>query len=241
MLIPAFPASCHLFRSQAIPSPVIPTSPIKFPPLPAQVNLLGCGGHARSVADILLSLAPRVELRFYDAQAKPGERVLGYPVLPLHSLPTALEGPWFPALGDGWARRRWMEDHPQADWLTLVAPSAHIGAAATLGKGVFIASGAHVGPEAALGTGSILNTGAILEHESTLGDFSHAAPHSTICGRSRLGRHAFLGAGAVIIDKVAVADGVVIGAGATVVQALHEPGVYGGTPAKRLSSPPPVN
>lgn len=199
--------------------------------LPPQVNILGCGGHARSVADILLSLDPRVGLVFYDAQAKPEETLMGFPVLPL---PTDRKGAWFPAVGDGMVRRRWMETHPQVHWLTIIAPTAHIGQAARIGEGVFIAAGAHVGPEAVVEKGGILNTGAVLEHESTLGEYAHAAPHSTICGRARLGRHAFLGAGSVIIDKVEVADGVVIGAGATVVNSLTVPGVYGGTPAKLL-------
>ena len=42
-----------------------------------KVVILGCGGHARSVADVLLDLHADAEVVFVDENAAEGERILG--------------------------------------------------------------------------------------------------------------------------------------------------------------------
>lgn len=56
----------------------------------------------------------------------------------------------------------------------------------------------------------------------------------TVCGNCRIGDGVFLGAGATVIEQIQIGPGVVVGAGATVVKDLIEPGVYVGTPARRI-------
>jgi hypothetical protein len=41
-----------------------------------KIRLIGCGGHARSVADAFLGRFPDACLKFYDVNAEDGETIL---------------------------------------------------------------------------------------------------------------------------------------------------------------------
>ena len=46
-----------------------------------KICIIGCGGHARSVADVILNNDPSVQLIFADGNAHNGETIFGYPVV----------------------------------------------------------------------------------------------------------------------------------------------------------------
>jgi len=201
-----------------------------------RLALLGCGGHARSVADVALT-AGFETLLFVDENANPGESILGFPVQFL--MPGPSEGwDYMPCAGDNRRRLAQIRQLGAADLplATVISPRATIGTRATLDSGCFVGHQAHVGPLASIGTGCIINTGAVVEHECVIGECSHIAVRACIAGRSRLGDCVFLGAGAVVIDSISVASNVFIGAGGVVVAAIDSPGVYVGVPVRRIAS-----
>jgi UDP-N-acetylbacillosamine N-acetyltransferase len=198
--------------------------------------LLGCGGHARSVADVALT-AGFETLLFVDENAKPGERILGFPVQCL--MPAPSDGwEYMPCAGDNGRRLTQIRELAAANLplATVISPCATIGAGATVDSGCFVGHHAHIGPLASIGAGCIINTGAIVEHECVIGECSHVAVRACIAGRSKLGDRVFLGAGSVVIDSISVASDVVIGAGGVVVAAIDSPGVYVGVPVRRIAS-----
>jgi sugar O-acyltransferase (sialic acid O-acetyltransferase NeuD family) len=200
------------------------------------VLILGYGGHARSVADVALSLGVK-QLLFIDSNARPNENFGGFPVLSdwLQELP---EG-WvvMPASGDNAIRQAQIEQVATRGWSlgTLIAPTATIGFGASVGAGTLVAHHAHVGPMANLGSGCIVNTGAIIEHECTVGNSTHVSVNATVAGRSRVGNFCFLGASSTVIDGVNVGDNVTLGAAACAHRDLVAPGVYVGVPARLLA------
>jgi UDP-N-acetylbacillosamine N-acetyltransferase len=198
--------------------------------------ILGFGGHARSVADVALSLGFN-ELLFLDANARDGENFMGFPVRKDASNLT-LDG-WqaFPAAGDSIRRSAQCNEIHAKGWslATLISPSATCGVSAVISNGCFVGHHAHVGPMASVGVACILNTACVVEHECSVGDFSHISVNATMAGRSHVGTFSMLGAGATLIDGVQIGDHITIGAGATVCKSLREPGVYVGVPAKRLT------
>lgn len=201
--------------------------------LPPGLYVLGFGGHARSVADIALSMGIR-QLAFVDDNARAGEAFAGHPVV--RHLPVSPAAGWlvFPALGDN-ARRRALCDEQTLTLATLVAPDASIGIESVIRAGVLVARHAHVGPAARIGQGAIINTGAVIDHETQIGDFTHISINATVAGRCRIGANVTIGAGATVIDGISIADGVTIGAGATVVADIVQPGTYVGTPARPIA------
>jgi UDP-N-acetylbacillosamine N-acetyltransferase len=199
--------------------------------------VLGCGGHARSVADIALDAGVE-SLLFVDASAGDDESIAGFPVA--RAWPQSIGEGWaaMPASGAAQSRRAAVDAIRErgVTLATLISRRAYVGRSAIVGPGTLVAHGAHVGPFARIGEGVILNTSSLVDHESVVGDYTHVAVHATIAGRCRVGSDAMIGAGAVLIDNVAIGDGVTIGAGGVVVADLSARGVYVGVPVRALSS-----
>jgi len=194
--------------------------------------IVGCGGHARSAADIVLETNPECRIVFVDGAGRPGEVIMGFPVLT--SYPETRTA-CFVGIGDN-ARREQASNDPRLPGkvVSVIAQSSHISHSAILGEGLFVGQFAHIGPEAKVGRGTIVNDSAVVEHEATVGMFCHVAANATLLGRARLGDRVFLGAGAVVRDGVTVCADVTIGMGTIVAADISEPGVYVGVPARRL-------
>lgn len=191
-----------------------------------KICIIGCGGHARSVADVILNNDPSVQLIFADENAHNGETIFGYPVV--RNVPPDAEN-IFVAIGDN-KKRRELANGKQL--ISIVAHSATVSSTAVIEDGCFIGAGAHIGPFAHIGRGTIVNTNAVVEHEVGIGAFSHFAPNSTVCGRTRIGDNVFLGAGTTVKDGVEICSDVVVGAGSVVIKDISKAGMYVGTPAK---------
>jgi UDP-N-acetylbacillosamine N-acetyltransferase len=203
--------------------------------IPSGLVVFGFGGHARSVADVALTLGIK-GLIFVDEAAQASESLWGFPVRKTFDDPLPDGWQSFAASGDNQARQAQIATIRGKSWplATLIAPSATIGHQTGISDGSFIAHHAHVGPLTKIGTGCIINTGAVVDHECMIGDYTHVSVNSTVAGRCRLGSLVFLGAGAVVIDKVSIANRITVGAGSVVVEPLVEPGTYAGVPARSI-------
>jgi UDP-N-acetylbacillosamine N-acetyltransferase len=197
--------------------------------------ILGLGGHARSVADLALSLGYQ-SLLFVDDNAAEGERVLEFATQREFKGPLPAGWSCLPASGDN--QRRWLQVQSAlaAGWplATLISPHASVGVGSLVSPGCFIGHHAHVGPMARIGTACILNTGAIVDHECIIGHCVHISVNATVAGRCRVGDFVFLGAGATVIDGTTIAGDVTVGAGGVVTESIDLPGTYVGIPARLL-------
>jgi len=197
-----------------------------------RVIIWGCGGHSRSVVDVLLASRPSVELVFVDENAKDGELLYGFPVLREYQLDNE---PFFLAIGDNQSRKQHLEQCNDTDRLiSIISPNAHLGHRSMVAAGCFVGNFCHIGPEARIGTNTVLNNAAIIEHEVRIGEHCHIGPNATISGRCKIGDLVFVGVGTTVIDYISICSNVVIGAGSTVVTDIIEPGTYVGTPARRI-------
>jgi acetyltransferase-like isoleucine patch superfamily enzyme len=79
-----------------------------------------------------------------------------------------------------------------------------------------------------------VNTNSTVEHDVRIDDWVHIAPGVTISGGVTIGRFSMIGAGATVIEGRQIASECIVGAGAIVVHDLTEPGVYIGSPARRI-------
>jgi acetyltransferase-like isoleucine patch superfamily enzyme len=94
--------------------------------------------------------------------------------------------------------------------------------------------GAVINGGATLGRGAIVNTNSTVEHDVVLADWVHVAPGATLCGGVTVGSFSMIGAGATVIEGTKIGSSCVVGAGATVIDDIVEPGVYVGSPARRI-------
>jgi UDP-N-acetylbacillosamine N-acetyltransferase len=196
----------------------------------AKIVIYGCGGHARSVADVLLSAYPAAELVFVDPAAREGERLFGFAVCRRYP---RTDEPFVVAIGNNMERKIRLCELGDAGLVSVISPLAYIGRDASIGPGCFLGNFSHIGPLAVVGRNTIVNTGVVVEHEVTIGEHCHIGPDATISGRCQLGELVFVGAGTTVKDYVSICPNVTIGAGATVVSNIVESGTYVGTPARK--------
>ena len=195
------------------------------------VIIIGAGGHAKVVADIVLKSGDKL-LGFLDDR-KQGEVLYGYSVI--GKITDAQKFPketrFIVAIGDNNVRKTFMEQLG-LEWYTAVHPSAQLGIETQIGEGSCIAANTVINASAKVGKGCIINTSAVVEHDCVVGDFSHISPRAVLCGTVAVGRCVHIGANATVINNLSVCSNSIVGAGATVVKSIEKSGVYVGTPAK---------
>lgn len=192
--------------------------------------IYGCGGHARSVAEVALHNG-KERLVFVDSEAKTAETIFGFPVVASFRDDNASI---IVAIGDNHRREAVFARVSPQRCESIVAGDAYLAREVTLGYGGFVGHGAYVGPGAAIGVNSILNTRCVIEHETRVGAHCHIAVNATVAGRCKIGDFVTLGAGATVIDNISICSNVYVGAGATVVKNIDSPGLYVGVPARKI-------
>lgn len=194
-----------------------------------ELYIIGCGGHARSVADVALSNNPNLNIVFVDENARANEKIWGFSVV--EKLIGKNKIVHFAIGANDLRKKKFNEIHSKTS-VTIIAKTAQLGKNSKTKDGCFVAHKAYIGPDAKIGVCSIINTASVIEHEVEIGDFCHVAPNAIICGRCKVGDNVFIGAGAVVKDNINICSNVVIGAGAVVINDIYKVGVYIGVPAK---------
>jgi sugar O-acyltransferase (sialic acid O-acetyltransferase NeuD family) len=196
-----------------------------------KIVIFGCGGHSRSVADVLLSTNLGAELVFVDGSARDGEQILGFDVFREYRLG---DEQVFLAIGDNAARKNKLGEIGVKHLICIISGTGHRGYGSTLEAGCFVGNFCHIGPETVIGKNTILNTASVIEHEVIIGAHCHIGPNATVSGRCNIGDLVFIGVGATVKDNISICANVMIGAGANIVKDIVEPGTYLGNPARRI-------
>jgi len=191
--------------------------------------IIGCGGHARSAADVYLLNNPNSDIIFIDENAKDGEQILGFPVFKNYNITSESV---FIAIGDNKKRAELTKKY--SNLCSIISKTAYIGREVKIGNGVLIAHNTHIGVGTKICDNTIINSSASIDHDCVIGANSHIAPNSTICGRVTIGKNVFIGAGSTIIDKLFICDDTIIGAGSIIYQNIDTAGVYVGKEGQKI-------
>lgn len=116
----------------------------------------------------------------------------------------------------------------------MISKKASVSKDTIIREGTVIFDNVAISSGAEIGKFCILNTGSIVEHDSLIGDFSHISPGAVICGGAKIGENSIIGANATVIQYRNICENVFVGAGAVVVKDIKKNGVYAGIPAKKL-------
>jgi sugar O-acyltransferase (sialic acid O-acetyltransferase NeuD family) len=196
--------------------------------------VIGSGGQAKVVCDILLAMGETVDGFVDDEPSRVGLVVLGLPVLGTSSW---LDGKNARvALGVGHNERRAEVARAVrargARVVTCIHPSAVISASASIGEGTVVMANASVNPAAVVGEGCIVNTGAVVEHDNVLGEYVHLSPRVALGGEVKIGAFTHLGVGVSVHPRVTIGERTIVGVGAAVVRDLPSGIVAVGVPAR---------
>jgi sugar O-acyltransferase (sialic acid O-acetyltransferase NeuD family) len=195
--------------------------------------LLGGGGHAAVVADMLL-LSGYTLAGFLAPQARGLLQTGGaWPWLGADDTLSTLD-PRQVVLANGMGNRPRRNDnglgHRQRAYLAACAlgfafpplqhPSATVARGTVVAPGSQIMAGAVLQVGTEIGENSLVNTRASIDHHCRIGAHVHVGPGAVLCGQVEIGAGVHVGAGAVLLPGISVGEGAVIAAGAVVRHAV---------------------
>lgn len=206
----------------------------------SSIVLVGAGGHARMLLDLLDELRCFRVVGLLDGGVATGHLVHGHRVLgpdtpeelaKLHAQGVRLavnavggvtRGPARPAV---WQRIR----AAGFGLPTLVHRGAIVDRSAQLGEGAQILAGSYVGAGTTIGDDCIVNSGSVVSHDCVVADHAHIAPGAVLAGGVTVGANALVGMGATVYL------GVTIGARAIVTNGVD---VFSDTPDDAIVKKP---
>jgi sugar O-acyltransferase (sialic acid O-acetyltransferase NeuD family) len=201
---------------------------------PRVTYLIGAGGHAKVIADILIA-SGRPPTAFLD-DTPTQNRILGITVIKGLELPQP-DSAVIVAVGDNATRQRLAHRYSTFD--IAIHPAAVVSRDAEIGPGTVVMAGAVINTGARVGSHCIINTGSIIDHDCLISDFAHIAPGAKLGGNVRVGVGSMVGLGANVIHGRCVGDHTIVGAGSTVVRDVPPRVVAIGSPARAVRTRAP--
>jgi acetyltransferase EpsM len=188
--------------------------------------IIGAGGHARVIADILNEQGIQ-DICFWVDQ--PSDSVVnGFAVFKREqeSVEAVIIG-----IGDNRIRERISKENTY-QFAIAIHPKAIISKYTEIGLGTVCMAGVILNTNSIIGKHVILNTGAVIDHDALIGDFVHISPNATLAGTVSVGEGSWIGAGATVIQGIKIGKWVTIGAGAVVIKDVPDFAVVVGNPAR---------
>jgi sugar O-acyltransferase (sialic acid O-acetyltransferase NeuD family) len=202
-----------------------------------QVVVVGGGGHAKVVIDILRG-ADEVDIIGYTDPGEHYGELCGCPYLGTDAILSDVlrSGVRYAFVAIGQNERRMGLFRSVSGigfkFVNAISPRACLSAYAGIGEGIAVMPGAVVNAGACIGDGAIINTNASVDHDCVVGQFVHIGPGASLAGCVRLGEGAFLGAGCSIVSDIEIGGWTTVGAGTVVIRNLPPQVVAVGVPAR---------
>lgn len=199
------------------------------------VVIIGTGGHAKVVADIVLNSKDHLIGFLSNDQSR--NTFMGWPVLGKDTeYNLFLDCCFIIAIGNPNVRERISNSMNCVNWYTAIHPSASISAVHTfIGAGSVIMANAVISPYVQIGSHCIINSNATIEHDNQIEDFAHISVGAKLAGTVKIGKRTWIGIGATVSNGISICQDCMIGAGAVVVKNIADSGTYIGVPAHKIN------
>jgi UDP-perosamine 4-acetyltransferase len=224
-------------QTKTSPDPSM-TEPLTTNAPSRDIVLLGAGGHARVLLELMRKTGHRVVAVLDDDPAKQGQSIHGIDIIEPKQMAK------FPPSKAGLANAVGSVRQPEVrkkmyerfegqgySFITAIHPSAIIADDAQLEEGAQVMAGGVVQTGARVGRDTLVNSSAIIEHDTVIGEHCHIAPGVTVCGEVRIGNVTHIGAGATVLQGRRIGDGCLVGAGAVILHDVPDGCAAWGIPA----------
>ena len=197
--------------------------------------LIGGGGHAISVIDVIERQAKFKIIGVIDNGLSALERVGSYPVLGGdNDIPHFSDKAHFLiTVGKLEIRRRLINSLSKYNlkYATIVSPTAILGTDVQIDEGVVVHHFAILNSKSLVKKHSIINTRALVEHETIVEENCHISTGAILNGNVHVGMDSFIGSGALVKNGITIAGNITVGMGGVVIKDLAQEGTYVGNPA----------
>ena len=206
-----------------------------------EIILLGGGGHARVLIDLIKTSGKYKLAGILDPQLKAGSSIMDISVLGDDSLLSMLyeRGIRNACIGvgsvkDNTKRKNLFLKTKETGFTfpCLVHTTAVISEKAVLSEGAQIMAGAIIQTDSRIGENTLINTGAVIEHDCIIGKHVHICSGAVLSGGCIIDDGAFIGAGSTVKQGIRIGKNSVTGAGSVVIENVYDGVVVKGVPAK---------
>ena len=207
-----------------------------------RVVIIGAGGHAREVAEILS----------HQEREGAGPRVIGFVVddpenhaAEVGRLPVLGDWSWFGgadldglavvcAVGLPQARKRLVERAAAKGlpFARAVSPLAYLSREAKVGQGAMIFPHTFASAGSSVGDHAVVNVGASVSHDARVGRYCTLGPGARLAGNVSVGEGCYLGINSSVIERVSIGEWATVGGGACVTRDLPDNVTAVGLPAR---------
>ncbi len=200
------------------------------------VIIIGAGGHAKVIADIIYKSGDNLIGFLDDNLANKGKEIyLGKKVLgTTKDIENYNKNYFIIGIGNNSIRKK-INNENNLKLYTAIHPSAIIAQDVKIGTGSVIMAGVVINPGTVIGKNCIINTCSSLDHDNLLEDYVHISPGAHLAGTVSVKEGTWICTGATIINNITIAQNNIIGAGSVVIKDINEEnGTYVGVPVKKL-------
>ena len=189
------------------------------------ILIVGSGGHAKCVIDILHAMEGYSILGCVADDSDPGRSVLGVPIVgTLSALNQFSARDYKVAIGvGGWKdineRKRLFNQVISLgfDVISPIHPAARIAPSAQIGMGATVFSGVDIGPDVHIGKNVMVGTASFISHETVVEEHTLISAGVNLGGNVAVGASCLIAIGATVASRVRIGDGTLVAAGAVVV------------------------
>lgn len=205
------------------------------------VVIIGAGGHAKVIADIIEKSKDKVYGFLDDHIEKETVIIKQKEIKVIGKVKDCIqlqkeypELEFIIGIGNNYSRKDIVETYPNLKYYIAIHPSSEIALDVKVEKGTVVMANTCINTSAQIGRHCIINTGAIIEHDDIIEDYVHISPNATLSGTVVVKELTHIGSGAVIKNGINICEKCIIGAGSVVVKDIYESGTYIGVPSKKM-------
>ena len=189
-----------------------------------EVIILGCGGHAKSVIDIILSNNDWKIKGLIGKKEELNKSVLNYKVIGTdddleeisHYISELILG--IGQIGTSRKRQEIVKDIEKYNFNfpSIKSKYSIVSLNSSIGEGTTVGHGAIINADSNIGSHCIINSSALIEHDVEINNFCHISTGAVINGNVIIGEGSFIGSGAIIREGLKIPRNSVISAGKVV-------------------------
>ena len=125
-------------------------------------------------------------------------------------------------------------DEYDSDCVTFIHETASVHEGAVIGKGSCVANFSTVMQGAVLGKHCFVETYCLISHNTKVGNNCMLHSGTMIAGKTNIGNNCMFNFRSGVMNKIDICDNVIVGSFSNVTKPIETPGVYVGSPARKL-------